>query len=195
MSCCDLYASLHTYIAVRGGIVPTECTAASCAQSHLIRKLILETQQMRAGAALSTDEHQDMTLIPQNLTSAATADWVLLALIGRYVTKPQASEDQALHAYLEYDAVSGQIVVKQAQCQVQETVYEFMLVVSIVSIIALMTTQGMARHAQPEYTPVLCAPPVLGTAPQKATFTGQPMLARQRWRLGLQAPCLQAPAQ
>lgn len=189
--------------------MPTECTAASCAQSHLIRKLILETQQMRAGAALSTDEHQDMTLIPQNLTSAATADWVLLALIGRYVTKPQASEDQALHAYLEYDAVSGQIVVKQAQCQVQETVYEFMLVVSIVSIIALMTTQGMARHAQPEYAPVLCAPAAPQTAaPQKATFTtfataataaaaatatGQPMLARPRWRLGLHAG--QPPAQ
>ena len=153
-----MYDSLHRYVAVRGGIVPTVCEPRACAESRLVRTLMAETAQMRAGGALAVSGAQDLTLTDANLTSGAMADWVLLAVLGRYITQPPRAEDDARHEYLEYDAVSGQILTRTAQCQVQQTVYEVLLIVSIVSIIGLMTTHVMARHVQTEYAPLATGP-------------------------------------
>lgn len=189
MQCCDLYSSLHQYVAVRGGTVPPDCVPASCLRHHLMHKLMSETRQMRAGDALEVSADLDVTLLSGNLTSSAMADWLMLAFLGRFVTKPPQVEDNPRHSYLEYDAISGQIVVKAAQCQVQETVYEVMLIISIISIIGLMTTQVMVKHVPPPdavaYAVVSAIddqshkPHVAADGPSQAVA-----FAPLRWRLG-----------
>jgi hypothetical protein len=190
VQCCDLYQSLHQYVAVRGGTVPPGCRPASCAKNHLMRRLVAETRQMRAGDALTVSAALDMTLLSGNLTSSAMADWMLLAFIGRLVTKPPLAEDAPRHDYLEYDAISNQIVVKAAQCQVQETVYEVMLIISIISIIGLMTTQVMVKHVHAQYVQVLAGAeepqlPMSTGVLTKPAGAGQAVaFAPLRWRLG-----------
>jgi len=188
VQCCDIYRSLHQYVAVRGGTIPPECVPASCSHNNLMHKLLSETRQMLVGDALAVSDALDVTLSSRNMTSSAVADWIMLALLGRFVTKPSPAEDNPQHDYLEYDAISGQIIVKAAQCQVQQTVYEVMLVISIVSIIGLMTTQVMVKHVLADYTIVsadtaesrMSGPYQTTPCVRSQTVAFEPL----RWRLG-----------
>lgn len=169
--CCDLWTTMQTYISSRGGGIYAACEGEgmTCAASKQVETLILQTLASIDDAGLRYNSNQNLHLVPGNMSAKAVAKILVWAFIGRQSTQPQHGEADPMHTFLQYDTISHQLSFVQPQCAMQQLVYDTMLIISIVTIVAMMLLHMATRishdRAQTQSRPAALVP---GAVPQAA---------------------------
>jgi hypothetical protein len=148
LSCPQVYAALRSRVQCVGSDCPDSVDPSACAHHPLMRRLL----NWSPGSGLPTLDPASGGVL-WNATCPATANMLVLALVGRSFVATQATDA----VFFEFNTGTHTLNLKSFACEFQKPLYVVVILSALLTLTFLLFSNYLREHQAPDAKPGLAS--------------------------------------